>query len=103
MQKEIQMRLKFHTVVPAALTLVGLVSALCAPASAGEIDPASAVRGSLGVSLDELVFGNGAGASVFLLNAGFALVFAAVAIRARRRKLRASGHIAYKPTSYFAR
>ena len=97
------MRHFFHTVAPSALTLIGLVSTLCAPASAGETDLASAVRGSLGVSLDELVFGNGAGAAVFLLNAGFALVFAAVAIRARRRKLRASGHIAYKPTSYFAR
>ncbi|HXP66121.1 MAG TPA: hypothetical protein VN815_11645 [Steroidobacteraceae bacterium] len=97
------MRLQFHTVVPAAVTLAGLVAALCAPASAGEVDPASAVRGSLGVSLDELVFGNGAGASVFLLNAACTLLFAAVAIAAQRRKPRGTGHIPYKPTSYFAR
>jgi hypothetical protein len=100
------MRPSFHTVVPSAVTLIGLVSALCAPASASEIDPASAVRGSLGVSLEELVFGKGAGASVFLLNAGFALLFAAVAIGAQRRKspgTRGTGHIPYKPTSYFAR
>ena len=100
------MRLHFHTVVPAAVTLVGLVSALSAPASASEIDPASAVRGSLGVSLDELAFGNGAGTAVFLLNAAFALVFAAVAIRASRTSRgnsRGAGHIPFRPTSYFAR
>ena len=97
------MRHSFHTVVPSAVALVGLLSTLCAPASAGEIDPASAVRGSLGVSVDELVFGTGAGASVFLLNAGFALVFAAVAIGARRRSHRGPGHIPYRRTSYFAR
>jgi hypothetical protein len=100
---EIEMRHSFHTVVPSAVTLIGLVSELCAPASAGEIDPASAVRGSLGASLDELAFGNGAGPSVFLLNAGFALLFGAVALRARRRKSPRSGHIQYKRTSYFTR
>lgn len=97
------MRLHFHMVVPAAVTLVGLVSALSAPASASEIDPASAVRGSLGVSLDELVLGNGAGTAVFFLNAAFALIFAAVAIGARRRKPRGTGHIPFKPVSHFAR
>ena len=97
------MRLRFHTVVPAAVTLVGLVSALSAPASASEIDPASAVRGSLGVSLDELVLGNGAGTAVFFLNAAFALIFAAVAIAARRGNPRGTGHIPFKPVSHFAR
>jgi hypothetical protein len=96
------MRLRFHTVVPSAITLIGLVSALSAPASAGEADPASAVRGSLGVSIDELA-STGAGAAVFLLNAGFALLFLAVAIAARRRNPRASGHIRIRPTSHFAR
>jgi hypothetical protein len=100
---EIEMRHPFHTVVPSAVALVGLISVLCAPASAGEVDPASAVRGSLGVSVDELVLGGGAGAAVFLLNAGFALMFAAVAIGARRRNPRRGRHIPYKPTSYFAR
>jgi hypothetical protein len=95
------MRHSFHTVVPSAVTLIGLVSALCAPASASELDPASAVRGSLGVSLHDLVSGNGAGPAVFLLNACFALLFAAVAIGAQRRKPRDTGHIPYKPTSYF--
>jgi len=62
------MRLHFHTAVPAAVTLVGLISALSAPASASEVDPASAVRGSLGVSLDDLVLSSGAGATVFNLH-----------------------------------
>jgi hypothetical protein len=61
------MRLHFHTAVPALVTLVGSVSALFAPASASEADPASEVRGSLGVSLDDLAFGTGAGTTVFLL------------------------------------
>src|ERR1700722_3779146 len=82
------MRLHFHTAVPAAVTLVGLVSALSAPALASETDPASGIRGSLGISLDDLVFSHGAGATVFLLNAGFALVFAAVCLAARRRNSR---------------
>jgi hypothetical protein len=83
------MRLQFHTAVPAVVTLVGWVSALSAPASASEADPASAVRGSLGVSLDDLAFGQGAGATVFLLNAGFVLLFAAVCIAVRRKDSRA--------------
>jgi hypothetical protein len=102
-KKELVMRKHFHTVVPATVTLLGLISALSAPASAGEVDPASAVRGSLGVSLEDLVFGTGAGASVFLVNAGFALLFAAVAIGAGRRKSRGTGHIPLRPSRYFAR
>ncbi len=97
------MRLDFHTAVPAAMTLVGLVSALSAPASASETDPASAIRGSLGLSLDDLSFGNGAGATVFLLNAGFALVFAAVCIAVRRSDSRPPKHLAFRASSKFAR
>jgi hypothetical protein len=97
------MRHSFHAVVPTAVTLIGLISALCAPASAAEIDPASAVRGSLGASLGDLGLANGAGAFVFLLNAGFAMIFAAVAIGARRRKSPRAGHIPYRRNSYFAR
>ena len=97
------MRLHFHTVVPAAITLVGWVSALSAPASAGEADPASAVRGSLGVSLDDLVFANGAGATVFLINAGFVLVFAAICFAARRSDARKGRRIPFRTASKFAR
>jgi len=98
------MRLHFHSAVPALLTLVGLVSALGAPASANESDPASAVRGSLGVSLDDLAFGQGAGATVFLLNAVFALLFAAVCIAARRKDSKPKArHIPFSAGSKFAR
>jgi len=85
------MRVHFHAAVPAALTLVGLVFAPGAHASASEIDPASAVRGSLGVSLDDL--SASAGTTVFLLNVGFALVFAALCIAVRRADARKRKHI----------
>jgi hypothetical protein len=97
------MRLHFHTAVPAVLTLVGLVSALSAPASASESDPASEIRGSLGVSLGDLALNHGAGATVFLLNAGFALAFAAVCIAVRRADSREGGHIPFRAASKFAR
>jgi hypothetical protein len=97
------MRLHFHTAVPAAFALVGLVSALSAPASASEADPASAIRGSLGAPLEDLVFGNGAGAGVFLLNAGFALLFAAVCIALRRADPGKGKHIPFRAASKFAR
>ena len=98
------MRLHFYTAVPAAITLVGLVSALSAPASASEeTDPASAIRGSLGVSLDDLAFSNGAGATVFLMNAGFVLLFAAIAIAVRRAGSRKRGHLPFRAGSKYAR
>jgi hypothetical protein len=97
------MRLHFHTAVPAVLTLVGLVSALSAPASASESDPASAVRGSLGLSIDDLAFGHGAGATVFL-NAGFALLFAAVCIAVRRKGSKSKRtHLPFRAGSKLAR
>jgi hypothetical protein len=98
------MRLHFHTAVPAAVMLVGLVSALSAPASASETDPASGIRGSLGVSLDDLAFSHGAGATVFLLNAGFVLLFAAVCIAVRRMDSNPKGrYIPFRAGSKFAR
>jgi hypothetical protein len=97
------MRLQFHTAVPAAISLVGLVSALSAPASASEADPASAVRGSLGVPLDDLVLSSGAGATVFLLNAGFALLFAAICIAVLRAEARKRRQVPLRGRSHFAR
>ncbi|HEX4860064.1 MAG TPA: hypothetical protein VFV07_02425 [Rhizomicrobium sp.] len=98
------MRLHFYTAVPAAVALVGLVSALSAPASASEPDPASGIRGSLGVSLDDLVFSHGAGATVFLLNGGFALLFAAVCIAVRSKDSKSRGtRIPLRTASKFAR
>jgi hypothetical protein len=95
------MRLHFHTAAPAALTLVGLVSALCAPASASEVDPASAIQGSVGVSLDDL--GTGAGATVFLLNLGFTLLFVAICIAVRRANSRKKRLLPFRAHSKFAR
>jgi hypothetical protein len=95
------MRLHFHTAVPAALTLLGLVSALSAHGSASEADPASAVRGSLGVSLEDL--STSAGATVFLLNVGFALVFAAICIAVLRADSRKAKRVSFRAGSKFAR
>jgi len=58
--------------------------------AAVEADPASAVRGSLGVSLESLsLSSNGLGKLVFLLNGGFALlsgVVAGIAVTRRQRE-----------------
>jgi hypothetical protein len=98
------MRPQFHTVAPAAFTFVGLVCALSAPASASEIDRASEMVGSLGVSLDDLVFSFDAGPPVFLLNAGCALLFAAVCIALTRADSRKSSRrVPLRPRSDFAR
>jgi hypothetical protein len=68
----------------AALGSVEVIASAVAP----EIDPASVVRGSLGVSLDDLGFGTELGPLHILLNGGCALVFAAFAgfALARRRR-----------------
>jgi hypothetical protein len=50
-----------------------------------EADPASAVRGSLGVSLENLSLSNNLGKLVFLLNGGFTLLFGAFACFAAAR------------------
>jgi len=98
------MRLQFHTVVPATFTFVGLVSTLSAPASASEIGRASAMVGSLGAPIDDLVFSTDAGPTVFLLNAGCALIFAAVCIALTwADSRRSSGRIPLRPRSDFAR
>src|SRR5271168_3141736 len=44
-----------------------------------EADPASAVRGSLGVSLENIGLGNNLGDLAFVLNGGFALLSCAIA------------------------
>jgi len=66
--------------------------------AAVEADPASAVLGSLGVSLDSLSLSNNFGELVFLLNGGFALIFGAVVFfavaRRDRKPIRDHGHLA---------
>ena len=50
-----------------------------------DADPATAVRGSLGVSLENLSLSNNLGKLVFLLNGGFALLAGAIACFAVNR------------------
>lgn len=85
------MRLNFHTVGSAAIALVGLVSALSAPASASEADPATVMSGSLS---------NGAGTTVFLLNLGFALAFAVYVFAATRTKRPGVQHIPLRASNF---
>jgi hypothetical protein len=100
MQKGVEaMRPHFHTAVPAAFAFVGSICALSAHASATEVDPVSALRGSLGVSIDDLALSHGAGASVFLLNAAFVLLYAALAIALVRRSNSKGAHIPSRATS----
>jgi hypothetical protein len=61
--------------------------------TAAEIDPSSAVRGSLGVPLDDLSLGNHFGTLSFVLNGGFALLccaFAWIVVATRRQNRRSS-------------
>jgi hypothetical protein len=94
-------RLHFHTVVPTALALVGLIFALSTSTSASEVDPASDIQGSLGVSFGDL--STGPGATVFLLNLGCALVFAAISIAVRRAGSRQAKHLTFRAGSKYAR
>jgi|ERR1700722_13001533 len=77
------MRPRLHSVVSnvVALTSVGLLF-VAQNASAAEpaIDPASIVRGALGVSLDDLMLSNIVGSLSLYLNAGFSLLFFAAAV-----------------------
>ncbi len=70
-------------------------------AFAQEIDPASAIRGSLGVSLSNLSVSNHFGVLSFFLNGGFALLCAALAVflvaRSRRDRRAKYG---YKPMPF---
>lgn len=59
------------------------------------------MQGSLGVSFGYL--STGAGATVFLLNVGYALVFAAICIALRRADLRNSRYLPFRASSKFAR
>jgi hypothetical protein len=90
------MRIHLQSVVTCAV----LVAAVALPIvevnvpAVGIDDSASAVRGSLGVSLEELGLNNNLGEFSFLLNGGFALLCGAFAYfaAAKRRREPMSGH-----------
>jgi hypothetical protein len=84
------MRLHLQSIVPSAAALIGLALAQSSQAAA-QIDAASAVRGSLGISAEDLMLSSGSGAAVFLLNAGCALLFAAFALMVTRMDTRRGG------------
>ncbi len=74
------MRVHLRSIAAIAVASAGaalLVVAFKMPSA--EIDPAFAVRGSLGVSLEDLSLSNDFGKLFFLLNGGFALLFGAFA------------------------
>jgi hypothetical protein len=97
------MRLHLQSIVPSAAALIGLALAQSSQAAA-QIDAASAVRGSLGISAEGLTLGSTGGDSVFLVNAGCALLFAAFALMARRMGTRrGDARVPFRPTSNFAR
>ena len=82
------MRLHLQSVVAAAIAsaaVILLFAAINVP-DASAIDPTSALRGSLGVSLDDLSLSGNFGRVSLLLNGGFALLFAAFACFAAVRR-----------------
>ncbi len=90
------MRIYLQWVVTGAVLLAAVAlffAEINAPA-VGIDDSASAVRGSLGVSLEELGLNNNFGNFSFLLNGGFALLAGALAYfaAAKHRRESMSGH-----------
>jgi hypothetical protein len=84
------MRLHLRSIAAIAVS-AGVVLLLVAfKIPAAEIDPASAFRGSLGVSLDDLSLTDYFARVSFLLDGGFALLFGALAgfafVSRRRRR-----------------
>jgi|HubBroStandDraft_1064217.scaffolds.fasta_scaffold61961_2 hypothetical protein len=73
--------MRFHLRSIAAIAVsAGVVLFLTAcKIPAAELDPASAIRGSLGVSLDDLSLTDYFGRVAFLLGGGFALLWGAIA------------------------
>jgi hypothetical protein len=85
---------RIQRALPVFLVAASFVAGSVAHAAV-EPDPASAVRGSLGVSLDNLSLSNNFGELALLLNGGCALAFGAVALFAvsRRHRKPVRGHL----------
>jgi hypothetical protein len=85
--------MRILSIIPAAAALAAIrLSSLASAAetSAAGVDPASAIRGSLGASIADLGLDTSSGALAFLLNAGCVVLFAAVALLITRSKQRRS-------------
>jgi hypothetical protein len=81
------MHLRPGLVIAGAAIFAGVfLSASYAPGLALETDPASVIRGSLGVPIDDLDLGKQLGALCFLLNGALLLFFAAIAVFLGGRK-----------------
>jgi hypothetical protein len=86
------------TPTPAEVAGIPAVTAGSATISAPLADPASAVRGSLGFSLEDLSLSGNLGRQSLLLNGGFALLFGLLAvILGRRRSSRRRPAMQYHP------
>ncbi len=71
-------------------------------AAAADVDPASAIRGSLGASITDLSLDSSGGTLLFFLNAGCLLFFAAIALMVTRSKARRAPRIQVR-SKHFAR
>jgi hypothetical protein len=95
------MRLHLQSIVLSAAALIGLAMAQSSQA-ADQLDATSAVRGSLGLSIEDLTLSSSSGAAVFLMNAGCAVLFAAFALIVTRTGTRRGGaRMPFRPTSNF--
>jgi hypothetical protein len=92
------MRLHLRSIGAIALSAGVLLLLVALKTPAAELDPASAVRGSLGVSLEDLSLTNHFGRAAFLLNGGFALLFGALAGFAFVSRRRRRGPLRIKPS-----
>jgi hypothetical protein len=84
--------MRLHSKPKAAIAVSAGIALLLVASTvrAAELDPASAIRGSLGVSLADLSLTDNFARVAFLLYGGFALLFGAlagIALVTRRRRL----------------
>jgi hypothetical protein len=88
------MRIINQTLSSAAL------AALSSFAFAGDVDPASEIRGSLGASITDLGFDSSGGVLLFALNAACVLFFAAIALWVTRSKGRHAARIPLRSRNF---
>jgi hypothetical protein len=97
------MHRQLSVVAASAIALASIGLLLHIPAAATAIDPATAARGSLGVSLQDLAIDSTVGQLSFYLNGGLALLFGAFAVivvRANARQRYAARRKAAVPVGH---